>query len=159
MSSFKALHCGVKCSISTLLSNRVNLLNRWLLAEESIRYLNLLEISHKKEKMHQQMGSNYVGEKSFKTATIIRVFECFALSQSACCTMQKDFELPNITILSRLTSKVKTLDEMPYMHIVFSQLDDERQKRCLSIIDEVYLKTILQYHSGIVFGKAVKKNC
>ena len=73
--------------------------------------------------------------------------------------MQKDFELPNITILSRLTSKVKTLDEMPYMHIVFSQLDDERQKRCLSIIDEVYLKTILQYHSGIVFGKAVKKNC
>ena len=48
---------------------------------------------------------------------------------------------------------------MPYMHIVFSQLDDERQKRCLSIIDEVYLKTILQYHSGIVFGKAVKKNC
>ena len=70
----------------------MNLLNRWLLAEESIRYLNLLEISHKKEKMHQQMGSNYVGEKSFKTATIICVFECFALSQSACCTMQKDFE-------------------------------------------------------------------
>ena len=40
---------------------------------------------------------------------------------------------------------------------VFSQLDDEREKRCLLIIDEAYVKSILQYHVGIVFGKAVNK--
>ena len=39
----------------------------------------------------------------------------------------------------------------------FFQLDDERQKRCVLIIDEVYVKSILQYHAGIVFGKTVNK--
>ena len=50
MSNFEAVHCGVNCSISTLLSNRVNLLSHWSLVEETIRYLNLLEISYKKTK-------------------------------------------------------------------------------------------------------------
>ena len=43
------------------------------------------------------------------------------------------------------------------MQNIFSQLVDERQKRCLLIIYEVSVKSILQYYSGIVFGKAVKK--
>ena len=33
---------------------------------------------------------------------------------------------------------------MFYMQNVFSQLDKERQKRCVLIIDEVYVKSILQ---------------
>ena len=71
--------------------------------------------------------------------------------------MWEDYELPNITTLAKLTSKVKALDDMSYMQKVFSQSDDERQKRCLLIIDEAYVKSILQYHVGIVFGKAVNK--
>ena len=50
MFNFEAVHCCVNCSISALLSNRVNLLNHWSLVEETIRYLNLLEISCKKTK-------------------------------------------------------------------------------------------------------------
>ena len=46
---------------------------------------------------------------------------------------------------------------MSYMQNIFSQLVDERQKCCLLIIYEVSVKSILQYYSGIVFGKAVKK--
>ena len=53
--------------------------------------------------------------------------------------MREDYELPNITTLTRLTSKVKTLDDMSYMQKVSSQLDDERQKCCLLIFDEVNL--------------------
>ena len=45
--------------------------------------------------------------------------------------------------LTRLTSKVKTLD-MFYVQNVFSQLDKKRQKSCVLIIDEVYVKSILQ---------------
>ena len=57
--------------------------------------------------------------------------------------MREDFELISITTLTRLTSKRKTLD-MFYMKNVFSQLDKERQKHCVLIIDEVYVKSILQ---------------
>ena len=51
--------------------------------------------------------------------------------------MREDYELPNITTLTRLTFKVKTLDDMSYMQKVSSQLDDERQKCCLLIFDAV----------------------
>ena len=57
--------------------------------------------------------------------------------------MREDFELISITTLTRLTSKKKTLD-MFYMKNVFSQLDKERQKHCVLIIDEVSVKSILQ---------------
>ena len=40
---------------------------------------------------------------------------------------------------------------------VFSKLPDERQKSCVLILDEVYVKSMLQYHGGIVFGKDVNK--
>ena len=46
---------------------------------------------------------------------------------------------------------------MSYMQSDFSQLDDERQKHYLLIIDEVYVNSILLYHGGILFGKAVSK--
>ena len=74
MFNFEVFPCGVKCAISTLLSNRGNLVNRWSLVEEAIRYLNLLEIIHEKEIMHQQilaMGLICVGEKKYKPETLI----------------------------------------------------------------------------------------
>ena len=89
--------------------------------------------------MHQQilaMGLTYAGKKSTKLK------HYFALSRSVYSRMREDYELPNITTLTRLTSKVKTLDDMSYMQKVSSWLDDERQKRCLLIVDEVYVKSI-----------------
>ena len=35
----------------------------------------------------------------------------------------------------------------------FSQLYDERQKRCVLIVDEVEVKSIFQYHAGTVLEK------
>ena len=59
MFNFAVFHCGVKCSISiTLLSNRVNLLNRWSLVDESIRCLNLLEINHRKRNKTNNTSTN-----------------------------------------------------------------------------------------------------
>ena len=37
------------------------------------------------------------------------------------------------------------------------QLDDERKKRCLLIIDKVQVKSKSQYNGGIIFGKAVNQ--
>ena len=97
MLNFEVFRCGVKCSISALLSNRANILNRWLIVDEAIRYLNLLEIIHKKEITHEQilaMGLIYLGEKKYKLETLTRAFEYFALPQSAYSRMRKDYELP-----------------------------------------------------------------
>ena len=44
-----------------------------------------------------------------------------------------------------------------YIHKVFSNLTDERQKTCVLLLDEVYVKAMLLYHGGVVFGHAVNK--
>ena len=46
-----------------------------------------------------------------------------ALSRSAYSRMQEDCELPSMTTLARLTSKVKTLHDMSYTQNVFHQFN------------------------------------
>ena len=43
------------------------------------------------------------------------------------------------------------------MKHIFTNLNDIRQRTCLLLLDEVYVKTTLQYYSGITFGKSVNK--
>lgn len=51
-----------------------------------------------------------------------------------------------------MTAKVKITDDLAYTNKKFlSILEDDRQKNCVLILDEVYVKTCLQYHGGIVF--------
>ena len=51
-----------------------------------------------------------------------------------------------------MTAKVKITDDSAYTNKIFSSiLEDDRQKNCVLILDEVYVKTCLQYHGGIVF--------
>ena len=77
------------------------LLKCWSLGEESIRYSNLLEISHEKEIIQiLEMGLTYVGGKKHKTETLICAFECFAWSRSSYSRMWEDYELPSITTLT-----------------------------------------------------------
>ena len=54
-----------------------------------------------------------------------------------------------------ITSRVNKLDDNLYIQKVFQNLNDERQKTCILLLDEVYVKAMLQYHGGILFGKAV----
>ena len=53
----------------------------------------------------------------------------------------RKLRVSSITTLTRLTTKIKTLDDLSYMQNVFSQLDDERQKPFLLVFDEVYVKS------------------
>ena len=63
-----------------------------------------------------------------------------------------------ISILVRqLTSKFKITDGSSYMKNIFTNLKDIRERTCLLLFGEVYVKAILQYHGGIIFGKAVNK--
>ena len=40
---------------------------------------------------------------------------------------------------------------------IFTDLNDIRQRTCLLLLDEVYVKATFQYHRGIVSGKLVNK--
>ena len=59
--------------------------------------------------------------------------------------------------MRQLTSKFKITDDSSYMKNIFTNLKDIRERTCLLLFGEVYVKAILQYHGGIIFGKAVNK--
>ena len=157
--SFAAFHCGAKCSIATLSANRCLKLRRWSENAEALRYLRCMELNHQKEVIIQQICSmNSVGsvERKYSTAATIRSFEYFSLSRSCYKRLRRDFELPSIKTLSRLTSIVKNSDDVTFLQNIICGLSD-RQKSLVLLIDEVYVKPTLQYHGGTLFGKASNK--
>ena len=62
-----------------------------------------------------------------------------------------------IKTLTRLSSKVKCVDDANYLKTLLNNLNDDRQKSCVLILDEVYVKSMLTYHGGVLFGHAVNK--
>ena len=154
--SFEAFHCGVKYSVPSLVANRITRITHWSEIVEMVRFLHLCETNLKKDVIHQQMkamGVALLGEKKYSIETIVRAFEYFALSRSMYNRIWEDFELPCVSTLTNFTSKIKSVDDVSYISNVFSRLSDEL-KTCILILDEVYVKSMLQYHGGILFGKA-----
>ena len=110
--------------------------------------------------LHQQvsgMGVKSVGERKFSNATIVRTFDYFALSRTAYNILRQDFDLPSVTTLTRMTSSTKRCDDVAFYSKVFSNLSNQ-QKTCIVLIDEVYIKSMLQYHGGEVFGQLLNNS-
>ena len=104
------------------------------------------------------MSSITIGKKKYSTETIVRAFEYFAISRSLYERLREDYELPSISLLTKLTSKLDSaMDDIEFLNSVFSKLENEMQKKCMLLIKEVYVKSSLTYHAGSVFGKAVNK--
>lgn len=91
----------------------------------------------------------YVGEKRCSIDTLVRPFEYFVLLWSTYICLWQDFQLPSISTLTKVTCKVKTINDLAYMNNIFSSVLNERQKCC--ILDQVYVRACLQFHGGIVF--------
>ena len=116
-----------------------------------------MEIDNKKDVLRQQMNSMKaccVGEKKYELNTIIRAFEYFATSRATYKILRNDYELPSVQTLTRLTSKVKNVNNDIFLKNVFSNLN-MKEKTCILLADEVYVKPMLQYHGCSLFGKAV----
>ena len=71
--------------------------------------------------------------------------------------MRNDFELPIISTLTRLTSKVSNIEDGSFVRSVFQSLNNG-QKNCILLIDEVYIKPMLLFHGGQLFGNSVSDN-
>ena len=135
-------------------------MNKFSHIQEALRFLSCCEITPKKEVAYQQilsMNKTCIGEKKYPIETTVRAFEYFSLARSAYNRIREDFELPSLRTLGRITSKYKSLDDTTYIRHIFSNLRDDRQKTCILLLDEVYVKPMLQYHGGIVFGKSANK--
>jgi hypothetical protein len=85
---------------------------------------------------------------------MVRAFEYFATSRSLYGRLRDDFELPSISTLTRLSSKVNNSSDISFINAIFANLKDE-QKQYTLLIDEIYVKTLMTYHGGALFGKSV----
>ena len=77
---------GVKCQISVLTKNHINLCNRWSTIEEVLRFFGYFEIDKKKDVLKQQSYamsySNSIHEQKYTPEMIVRGFEYFTKSRS-----------------------------------------------------------------------------
>ena len=85
---------------------------------------------------------------------IVRAFEYFCTARSLYHRLREDFKLPSIQTLTRITSRVSKLTEGTFLYRVFRNLTG-MQKLCIILHDEIYVKKMLLYHGGTVFGRSV----
>ena len=78
------------------------------------------------------------------------------LSRSTYNRLRDDYQLPSVSTLTRLTSKVGNMDDLSFIREVICNLE-ERQRNCILMVDEIYVKATLSYHGGRVFGRAQNK--
>ena len=154
---FETYHLGAKVYIGSLNTIRVTKINSWSRLEEALLFLRNREVDHKTEVLKQEFETKRatpIAKKIYSPAVIIRAFEYFCTSRCLDSKLQRDYSLPSIRTLTRLTSQVGKLDESGFLNNVFNALTDE-QKICSIIFDEVYVKKALLYHGGTLFGKAL----
>ena len=118
--------------------------------------MKCLEHDNKKKIIQQQlqaMGTRQVGKPLYTPDMVIRAFQYFATSRCLYERLRQDFQLPSVQTLTRITSKVGKLGESSFSHAVFNSLE-ERQRLCVLLQDEVYVKKMMLYHGGQVFGRS-----
>ena len=155
--SYDAFHLGIPCTITTLSRNRINKLDAWSTIDEVVRFLHQKENSHHEDILLEQMSNmrpQKVGEKLYSPETIMRDFDYYAHSRSMYRKLRKDLKLPSERTLQTLTSKVSKVSDKIFVKSVFANVTG-RQKKCVILIDEIYIKKMMLYHGGSLYGKAV----
>ena len=80
---FESFHAGVGCSISSLPKNHIKTLDFWSRVEETIRYLNNIEVDYQRLILKDHiasMNASEVGKKIYNIETIIRSYSYFSTS-------------------------------------------------------------------------------
>ena len=124
----EAFHMGIRCMIATLSKNRISKQNQ-----------------HQKVLQQQIacMRPPQVGKKTYTPDILIRAFDYYSASRSLYQRLRDDYKLPSVKTLSTITSKVRKLTDATFIKDVFSSLKEE-QKQCVVLVDEVYVKTIME---------------
>ena len=97
--TYVAFHCGVRCTITSLISNGIRIMKSWSVVEEALSFLTSMEKNRKKEVILQQISA---GDRKYRPEIIIRTFEYFATSRALYKTLREDYELPSISTLTTI---------------------------------------------------------
>lgn len=154
--SYEAFFMGIRTNVPSLSTNRVTLLDSWSKLDEVVRFLRCKESTRHENVLQQHiecMKGNDIGAKIYSTDIMIRAFNYFASSRHLYNNLRADYKLPSIRTLQNMTSKVGNMSDQYYITNVFNKLED-RQKQCIILVDEIYVKRSLLYHGGQLFGKA-----
>ena len=116
-----------------------------------------METDHKKNIIQQQisvMSAKLIGNKIYNSDVVIRSFEYFSTSRALYNQLRNDFQLPSVSTLTRITSKVSKINDASFLNSVFTSIEG-RKRVCIVIHDEVYVKKMMLYHGGTLFGKSL----
>ena len=153
---FLAYHAGVGCYVISLWKNRVTTIDSWSKLEVAVRYLNAMSIVTRRKLSKSSFKLCLIRklDKRFtKRGQLSVAFEYFAIDRSLHSRLRVDYRLPSVKTRSKLTSKVSNIDDDKFLVNMFSNLP-EKQQKCIVLVDEVYVKPLLQYHGVNIFGKA-----
>ena len=100
----------------------------------------------------QVSGVSKGNRKLYTPEVLVRAFSYYAVSRSLYQRLRKDYQLPSVSTLARITSS-STKSSSEFLKAVFEATKNTR-KPCV-LHDEVYIKKSLQYHGGEIFRKAV----
>ena len=100
------------------------------------------------------MGKKIVGNSLYPAEIITRAFEYFATSRTLYKRLCSDYKLPSIRTLTRITSKINSLDDLQFLCKIIYGLNN-RQRNCVVMLDEIYIKSALLYQRGTLFSHAV----
>ena len=106
--------------LSTLSKNRVVTVHAWSVFEEIIRYLKNMEIDNKKCVIQEHLSAMAptIGKRMYSQELIVWAFQYFATSRGLYNRLRIDYQLPSMKTLSRITSKISTLNETCFMRSV-----------------------------------------
>ena len=141
------------------MKNKVTTRKTWPTFHEIVRDLTNVDIDDKKKIFLEQdecMATTMVGKSVYLPEVMTRAFEHFATSRALYGKLTEDYQLPSIRTLSRITLKFANQDDMLFFEKLMLKIDI-CQRRSIVMIDEVYIKSALLYHGGIMFGKSA--NC
>ena len=156
---FECYHSSVQCYSDSLTKNRITTFRRLFQIEEDIRFLNLLEVEQKKSILKEQvevMTPQIVGKTIYESSILVRSFEYIVRSRSLYNRLRYDYRLPSIKTLTTLTSKTEKLNDLSFLSEVFTNVEG-KQRKCVVLVDEVYVKASLMYHGGYLYGFADNK--
>ena len=89
--------------------------------------------------------SNSIHEQKYTPEMVVRGFEYFAKSRSCYKLLRNDYELPSIS--TSTTSKISNIEDSSFVRSVFKR-PNGGQKKCILLIDEIYVKPMVSYHDG-----------
>lgn len=138
--------------------SNLKLITRWSQLEEVVRFtLNGEDVRDPKSSFLNRaitLMNSKKNKRVYSLSDLCLAFSWYSKSRALYQLLRESLQLPSLSTLRAITSVARNLEDEKLFTSVFSALP-ERERGCILIIDEVYVKASLCYRGGTLFGHAV----